>query len=69
MGMRPAERRDLKALAVLPGELAGRGSAAVLRGQCLGLWLVSGFGREEEAHRFYRRCGFEATGCRFVKRF
>lgn len=24
MGMRPAERRDLKALAVLPGELAGR---------------------------------------------
>ena len=34
---------------------------------CVGLWLVSGFGREEEAHRFYERLGFERTGLRFVK--
>jgi ribosomal protein S18 acetylase RimI-like enzyme len=37
--------------------------------QCLGLWLVSGFGREEEAHRFYKDYGFQVTGARFVKRF
>jgi ribosomal protein S18 acetylase RimI-like enzyme len=37
--------------------------------QCAGLWLVSGFGREEEAHRFYRDYGFRVTGYRFVKRF
>jgi ribosomal protein S18 acetylase RimI-like enzyme len=36
---------------------------------CVGLWLVSGFGREEEAHRFYERLGFERTGVRFVKTF
>jgi GNAT superfamily N-acetyltransferase len=36
---------------------------------CLGLWLVSGFGREEEAHEFYKRYGFQTTGYRFVKRF
>ena len=34
---------------------------------CVGLWLVSGFGREEEAHRFYERLGFQKTGVRFVK--
>jgi len=36
---------------------------------CLGLWLVSGFGRERVAHEFYRRCGFRETGYRFVKRW
>jgi N-acetylglutamate synthase-like GNAT family acetyltransferase len=142
MDIRPAERRDVKALALLLGELAGapmteaeaedrlrlcenspidflyvyeedgevlgvcafrireniesvsrygevsaivvrpdarrRGIGRIMldvmeelaRGKgCLGLWLVSGFGREEEAHTFYRDYGFEVTGYRFVKRF
>jgi len=34
---------------------------------CIGLWLVSGFGREAEAHRFYESAGFSKTGFRFVK--
>jgi GNAT superfamily N-acetyltransferase len=34
---------------------------------CKGTWLVSGFGREAEAHEFYKRLGYEATGYRFVK--
>jgi GNAT superfamily N-acetyltransferase len=34
---------------------------------CKGTWLVSGFGREEEAHKFYTRLGYKATGYRFVK--
>jgi N-acetylglutamate synthase-like GNAT family acetyltransferase len=37
--------------------------------KCVGLWLVSGFGREEPAHSFYQREGFACTGKRFVKRF
>jgi N-acetylglutamate synthase-like GNAT family acetyltransferase len=37
--------------------------------KCKGMWLVSGFSREEEAHQFYRQLGFEATGYRFVKLF
>lgn len=37
------------------------------RRKCIGLWLVSGFGREEEAHQFYGRLGFIRTGVRFVK--
>lgn len=36
---------------------------------CIGTWLVSGFGREEEAHGFYRKLGYEITGYRFVKSF
>jgi GNAT superfamily N-acetyltransferase len=36
---------------------------------CIGTWLVSGFKREAEAHRFYERLGYEATGYRFVKLF
>ena len=34
---------------------------------CVGLWLVSGFGREVEAHGFYESAGFARTGFRFVK--
>ena len=34
---------------------------------CIGTWLVSGLGREREAHRFYRQMGYRATGYRFVK--
>jgi GNAT superfamily N-acetyltransferase len=34
---------------------------------CLGTWLVSGFGRKDEAHRFYEQLGYTATGYRFVK--
>jgi len=37
--------------------------------KCIGLWLVSGFGREAEAHKFYDRLGFERTGVRLVKTF
>jgi GNAT superfamily N-acetyltransferase len=36
---------------------------------CIGTWLVSGFGREEQAHTFYKELGYEITGYRFVKRF
>lgn len=36
---------------------------------CKGLWLVSGFGREEDAHEFYQNLGFKITGYRFVKSF
>ncbi|MCL6625705.1 MAG: GNAT family N-acetyltransferase [Alicyclobacillus shizuokensis] len=36
---------------------------------CIGTWLVSGFGREEEAHHFYKALGYEITGYRFVKKF
>ena len=34
---------------------------------CKGTWLVSGFGREADAHKFYARLGYEVTGYRFVK--
>jgi len=36
---------------------------------CIGTWLVSGFRRADEAHRFYARLGYETTGYRFVKLF
>ncbi|HML22825.1 MAG TPA: GNAT family N-acetyltransferase [Aggregatilinea sp.] len=36
---------------------------------CVGTWLVSGFGRKDEAHRFYDALGYATTGYRFVKRF
>jgi GNAT superfamily N-acetyltransferase len=34
---------------------------------CVGLWLVSGFGKEETAHQFYDKLGFLKTGYRFRK--
>jgi GNAT superfamily N-acetyltransferase len=34
---------------------------------CKGTWLVSGFGREEKAHTFYKSHGYVSTGYRFVK--
>lgn len=37
--------------------------------KCKGMWLVSGFPRAEEAHKFYKQFGFETTGYRFVKLF
>lgn len=37
--------------------------------ECKGMWLVSGFGREQEAHKFYSKLGYEVTGYRFVKLF
>jgi GNAT superfamily N-acetyltransferase len=36
---------------------------------CMGTWLVSGFRRADEAHRFYAELGYEPTGYRFVKLF
>ena len=36
---------------------------------CIGTWLVSGFGREEQAHPFYKELGYNISGYRFVKRF
>ncbi len=36
---------------------------------CIGTWLVSGFGREEQAHPFYKELGYKITGYRFVKHF
>jgi ribosomal protein S18 acetylase RimI-like enzyme len=34
---------------------------------CKGTWLVSGFGRELEAPKFYKNIGYKKTGYRFVK--
>ncbi len=34
---------------------------------CIGTWLVSGFGREEQAHIFYKALGYKTNGYRFVK--
>ncbi|MFE5318937.1 GNAT family N-acetyltransferase [Paenibacillus sp. NPDC056579] len=34
---------------------------------CTGTYLISGFGRKDEAHRFYLDLGYEITGYRFVK--
>jgi GNAT superfamily N-acetyltransferase len=36
---------------------------------CIGTWLVSGYGREEQAHIFYKELGYEINGYRFVKLF
>ena len=36
---------------------------------CIGTWLVSGFGREEEAHGFYKHLGYKINGYRFIKLF
>lgn len=36
---------------------------------CKGTWLVSGFHRSSEAHKFYEELGYEVTGYRFVKKF
>ncbi len=38
-----------------------------VQAECVGTWLVSGFGREE-AHQFCKEFGYEITGYRFVKR-
>jgi GNAT superfamily N-acetyltransferase len=35
---------------------------------CIGTWLVSGFGEEMQAHAFYQGMGYQVTGYRFVKR-
>jgi N-acetylglutamate synthase-like GNAT family acetyltransferase len=37
------------------------------KNDCIGTWLVSGFGREEQAHPFYKSLGYKITGYRFVK--
>nr|WP_156043434.1 GNAT family N-acetyltransferase [Paenibacillus sp. UNC451MF] len=34
---------------------------------CKSTYLISGFGRKEEAHRFYLELGYEITGYRFIK--
>ena len=36
---------------------------------CKGMWLVSGFAREDEAHKFYQQLGYQITGYRFIKLF
>jgi N-acetylglutamate synthase-like GNAT family acetyltransferase len=36
---------------------------------CIGTWLVSGFGREEHAHPFYKELGYTINGYRFIKIF
>ncbi|MFD0616983.1 GNAT family N-acetyltransferase [Paenibacillus sp. GCM10027629] len=35
---------------------------------CIGAYLISGFGRKDEAHQFYLDLGYEITGYRFVKK-
>ncbi|MBP1640644.1 MAG: GCN5-related N-acetyltransferase [Bacteroidetes bacterium] len=34
---------------------------------CKGTWLVSGFGRKEKKHQFYKSFGYVSTGYEFVK--
>ena len=36
---------------------------------CQGTWLVSGFAREEDAYKFYKRLGYQTTIYRFVNLF
>jgi N-acetylglutamate synthase-like GNAT family acetyltransferase len=68
---------EISAIVVKPGSRrAGVGRFMMVHAEklarekgCKGLWLVSGFGREAEAHRFYKRLGFKTTGYRFVKLF
>jgi len=38
-----------------------------LQSNCSGTWLVSGFGRKEKAHEFYKSLGYIPTGFRFIK--
>ncbi len=49
--------------------LLERADVLARRRRCVGLWLVSGWGREASAHKFYRHLGFEETGVRFVRLF
>ncbi|MUT64733.1 GNAT family N-acetyltransferase [Paenibacillus sp. NEAU-GSW1] len=35
--------------------------------RCKGTYLISGFGRKDEAHQFYLELGYTITGYRFVK--
>jgi GNAT superfamily N-acetyltransferase len=49
--------------------LMKRAEALARKRRCVGLWLVTGFGREAEAHAFYRRLGFEENGVRMVRPF
>jgi ribosomal protein S18 acetylase RimI-like enzyme len=51
------------------GKLLQHAEKVARKRRCIGLWLVSGYGREEAAHRFYDRAGFSRTGIRFVKLF
>ena len=52
------------------GQLLLRHAEALARNHgCIGLWLVSGFAREEKAHKLYESAGFTKTGFRFVKPF
>lgn len=34
---------------------------------CNGTWLISGLGREEQAHSFYKKMGYQITGYLFEK--
>jgi GNAT superfamily N-acetyltransferase len=34
---------------------------------CNGTWLISGLGREEQAHSFYKKMGYQVTGYLFEK--
>jgi N-acetylglutamate synthase-like GNAT family acetyltransferase len=36
---------------------------------CIGTWLVSGSGREEKSHEFYKQLGYQINGYRFIKIF
>lgn len=38
-----------------------------LKNNCSGTWLVSGFGRKEKAHQFYKSLGYIPTGFKFIK--
>ena len=51
-----------RSLMEFAGELANKH-------KCIGTWLVSGMGRKDEAHQFYKELGYEITGYRFVKHF
>lgn len=69
--------RYMEVYLIVTGELARRrgvGRAmmdfaehAAREHACNGVFLVSGFKRKDEAHRFYEQLGYTATGYRFVK--
>jgi len=48
-------------------QLMDFGDELARKNNCIGTWLVSGFGPEEQAHPFYKSLGYKITGYRFVK--
>lgn len=38
-----------------------------IKNNCSGTWVVSGFGKKEKAHEFYKSLGYIPTGFKYIK--